>query len=223
MGIVVEFQGHARASAGSVSAPERACITAKVSKVTPSKPASSAIPTSGTQYSGGIRPRWAHLLMADEDMSCPAPLNAPATASSEGHRSKTARGVSNMAEALGPLVLNVKANMSCDIGAENHKDGSMDRMSETEETAAFISRVRSAREARFPDQKPMLVILDLDQGTYKQYETRTPLPRRYIPKFCAACGVTVEWLLTGEGEGPKVVPLPLPRKRKRKNPRRMVA
>jgi hypothetical protein len=156
-------------------------------------------------------------------MSCPAALNAPATASSEGHRSKTARGVSNMAEALGPLVLNVKAKMSCDIGAKNHKDGSMDRMSETEETAAFISRVRSAREARFPDQKPMLVILDLDQGTYKQYETRTPLPRRYIPKFCAACGVTVEWLLTGEGEGPKVVPLPLPRKRKRKNPRRMVA
>jgi hypothetical protein len=121
-----------------------------------------------------------------------------------------------MAEALGPLVLNVKANMSCDIGAENHKDGSMDRMSETEETAAFISRVRSAREARFPDQKPMLVILDLDQGTYKQYETRTPLPRRYIPKFCAACGVTVEWLLTArhlhrhDGRGLSRGPLPQP-------------
>ena len=100
-----------------------------------------------------------------------------------------------------------------------------DRMSETEEKAAFIGRVRAARVARFDKQRPMLTILGIDQGTYKQYETRTPLPWRLIPKFCAATGVDIEWLLTGEGAGPKTVPLPT-RTRKRavsKQDRRQVA
>lgn len=80
-----------------------------------------------------------------------------------------------------------------------------DRMSETEEKLAFIRRTKAAREARFPEgQKPMLTILGVEQGTYKQYETRTPLPHRYIPKFCAATGVSLDWLLTGEGKGPRV-------------------
>ncbi len=79
----------------------------------------------------------------------------------------------------------------------------VDRMSEAEEKAAFIGRVKLARLARFPKQGPMLTILGLDQGTYKQYESRTPLPHRYLPKFCAATGVTLEWLLTGEGKGPE--------------------
>lgn len=79
---------------------------------------------------------------------------------------------------------------------------SMARMSDTEEKLAFIRRVRQAREAAFDTQKPMLTILGLEQGTYKQYEIRTPLPHRFIPKFCAACRVSIEWLLTGEGQGP---------------------
>lgn len=97
-----------------------------------------------------------------------------------------------------------------------------DRMSETEEKAAFIRRTRLAREARYETQKPMLTILGIEQGTYKQYETRTPLPHRFIPKFCAATGVSVEWLLTGEGEGPAQIEYPRlvpkkvrPRKRNR--------
>jgi hypothetical protein len=104
--------------------------------------------------------------------------------------------------------------MSCDdLGTFGEIPAMPDRMSETEEKAAFIGRVRAAREARFPTQKPMLTILGIEQGTYKQYETRTPLPYRFIPKFCAACGVSIEWLLTGEGEGPMVVPLPAKRNR----------
>jgi transcriptional regulator with XRE-family HTH domain len=77
-----------------------------------------------------------------------------------------------------------------------------DRMSETEEKLAFINRVKQARKQRFETQKPICTILEIDQGTYKQYETRTALPHRYIPKFCAATGVSIEWLLTGEGQGP---------------------
>jgi hypothetical protein len=74
--------------------------------------------------------------------------------------------------------------------------------------------------ARFDTQKPMCVILGLEQGTYKQYEIRTPLPHRYIPKFCAAAGVTMEWLLTGEGKGPVAIPLPSRRTRTAKPVRR---
>jgi hypothetical protein len=81
--------------------------------------------------------------------------------------------------------------------------------SETEQKRAFIARVKAAREWRFSTQRPMLTILELDQGTYKQYETRTPLPHRFIPKFCAATGVSVEWLLTGTGEGPKQATAPV--------------
>lgn len=125
-----------------------------------------------------------------------------------------ARGVEIMPPSIGPIVLSVKANMSCDDSGEFCQNTVMaDRMSESEEKAAFIGRVRAARESRYHTQKPMLTILGLDQGTYKQYERRTPLPWRFIPKFCAACGISIEWLLTGEGDGPKVVPLPPKRKR----------
>jgi hypothetical protein len=101
--------------------------------------------------------------------------------------------------------------------------GMPDRMSESEEKAAFIGRVRAARMARFEKQKPMLTILGIDQGTYKQYETRTPLPWRLIPKFCAATGVEIEWLLTGEGKGPTTVPMPTRRERKERPQKRRVA
>lgn len=78
-------------------------------------------------------------------------------------------------------------------------------LSESEQKARFIARTKLARVTRFPKQQPILTILDLEQGTYKWYESRTPLPHRFIPKFCAACGVTMEWLLAEEGEGPAVV------------------
>lgn len=92
-----------------------------------------------------------------------------------------------------------------------------ERMSETEEKLAFIRRVRLAREARFDSQHPMCVILGIDQGTYKQYETRTELPNKYIPKFVAATGVSFEWLHTGEGKGPEnMVPVPKPSKGRKK-------
>lgn len=120
-----------------------------------------------------------------------------------------------MAESLGQSVLNVKANLSYDCDAALGENAAMaDRMTESEEKAAFIQRTKQARLARFEKQKPILTILGIDQGTYKQYESRTALPWRLIPKFCAATGVDIEWLLTGEGKGPNTVPLPQPAKRK---------
>ena len=70
------------------------------------------------------------------------------------------------------------------------------------EKAAFIARTRAARVARFETQQQICTLLGLSQGTYKSYETRSPLPLWLIPRFCVACGVDIEWLLTGEGKGP---------------------
>jgi hypothetical protein len=148
---------------------------------------------------------------------------SPASVSSEGlgQRASKSRGV--MADSLGRSVLTVKAKMSYDTEPGLSDNIRMDRMSETEEKLAFIGRVRAARKGRFNSQGPICTILGIDQGTYKQYEKRTPLPHRYIPKFCAATGVTYEWLLTGEGRGPNVEPLPTPRERKTKTTKRRAA
>ena len=132
-----------------------------------------------------------------------------AMAPAEPHSLTTARkdvGRSVMPSVLGQPVLKSKAEMSHDdMGVIRNNPDMADRMSETEEKLAFIKRVKAARVARYPDgQKPILTILELEQGTYKQYESRTPLPWRFIPKFCAATGVSLEWLLTGEGKGPRV-------------------
>src|SRR5258705_8322249 len=72
------------------------------------------------------------------------------------------------------------------------------------ENLAFIGRTRIAREAKFKTQKPVYEFLGVGQSHYKHWETQRPLPRRYIPKFCTICEVSMEWLLTGEGKGPEV-------------------
>lgn len=124
--------------------------------------------------------------------------------------------------SIGQLVPNFKANVSRDCKHAVWDKVSMAGLSDMEEKLAFIRRCKQAREATFDTQKPMLTILGLDQGTYKQYEIRTPLPHRYIPKFCAATRVSMEWLLTGEGQGPpelnypKEVPTRLARRGRRK-------
>lgn len=63
--------------------------------------------------------------------------------------------------------------------------------------SVFIERTKAARERSGLTQIEIAGILQIDQGTYKQYETRTPLPHRYVPAFCAATRVTEKWLFTG--------------------------
>jgi hypothetical protein len=152
--------------------------------------------------SEGIESRCHHFLTAETD----AP-KSEAIPSFEGHSSITSRkefGRTPMPDFLGQSVLKSKAKVSRAIRLEiADYAGTMDRMSETEEKAFFIGRTKAARIARFPTQGPICLILEIDQGTYKQYETRSPLPHRFIPKFCAATGVSTDWLLTGEGKGPR--------------------
>lgn len=144
-------------------------------------------------------PRCDHFLIAETV----APMS-DASASCDGHRASKSLGDSaGIDSRLGRFVLNDKAKVSYDYGGTPEDNAVMaDRMSDTEEKLAFIRRTRLAREARFDRQKPMYKLLGIDQGLYKQYETRTPLPHRFIPRFCLIAGVDLEWLLTGEGKGP---------------------
>lgn len=220
MGMVLRFEArrHGRASAGSRLTTLREANSVKRSGVTPPV---FPVPEStiDCHHSGGMLSRCHHLVIADAgapvsaDIASRAPTRDPQalqdfscqrsiTARNESGSDVGAMDASVTAESLGRIVLKSKAILSHDCG-QSFQDypAAMARMSETEERLAFVRRVRMAREARFATQGPMLILLEIDQGTYKQYESRTPLPHRYIPKFCAATGVSMEWLLTGEGSG----------------------
>jgi len=218
MGDVVPFARHTRTSARS-----RASSASKRSAVTPA-PLARSVATIDAHHSEGILSRCDHLRTRDTF----APISAAMLAAAgEGHSSMIERNeltCVDIESALGQIVLNGKAILSRDCGLRRGQDVLMQRRkTETEEKNLFIARVRAAREARYATQGPMVTILDLDQGTYKQYETRTPLPYRYVPKFCAATGVSMVWLLTGDGKGPEVMPLPEKKPRAKKAKKRVAA
>lgn len=64
-------------------------------------------------------------------------------------------------------------------------------------TLAFISRTREARTAANLTQDEVARVLGIEQPTYKWYETRTPLPHRYVAPFCTLTRVSSDWLFTG--------------------------
>jgi transcriptional regulator with XRE-family HTH domain len=68
----------------------------------------------------------------------------------------------------------------------------------------FIARTKAARIAAGRTQEEMAKLLGVTQGHYKQYETRSPLPHRYVEVFCLATGVTLEWLFKGKGRAPRI-------------------
>lgn len=70
----------------------------------------------------------------------------------------------------------------------------------------FIERTKRAREASGYTQEQMAGFLGIDQGRYKQYETRSALPHVFIAKFCLLCRCEVHWLLTGLGKEPEPAP-----------------
>lgn len=220
-GKIIPFRRHARASAGSARKDRLAASSTSKSAVIPASCA-LGVAKSADHQSSGMRSRCSHFRAVDGG----TPMSE-AMAPGDFQRPMTSRkdvGRSDMPPVLGQCVLKSKGEMSHDyMGAIRNNPAMVGRMSETEEKLAFIRRVRSARVARYPEgQKNILTILELDQGTYKQYESRTPLPWRFIPKFCAATGVSLEWLLTGEGKGPEVADLPQRKPRRsrgRKTPR----
>lgn len=192
--MIIQFPVHRLASKDAAASSARASARKPFSRAT-------RVPSTDFQRSDGMLSRCHHLLTAEAD----APISE-AIASFEGHQPITSRkefGRTAMPDLLGQTVLKSKAKVSRADQIVVGVYAAMDRMSETEEKAYFIGRTKAARVAKYPTQKEICLLLDLDQGTYKQYETRTPLPHRFIPKFCAAVGVSTDWLLTGEGKGPR--------------------
>lgn len=182
------------------------------------KPAASAVGVAkmASHHSAGMLSRCGHLRAA----STPAPISS-AIASGDDHRATTARkdeisGVLAIAPSrIGQFVLNGKANLSCDSEGPLGQNPGMDQdHAASAYKQAFISRVKSAREARGLTQTGIATLLGIGQDTYKQYEVRSYLPHYLVPKFCLACGVDASWLFNG----PVVVARQRPRTRRQTPP-----
>lgn len=61
----------------------------------------------------------------------------------------------------------------------------------------FTARVKKARQLAGYTQQQMADFLDIDQGTYKQYEGRSYMPHDLVPRFALLCRVDAGWLFTG--------------------------
>lgn len=62
----------------------------------------------------------------------------------------------------------------------------------------FCRRIRAAREmAGYGDRDEFARLMGIEKDTYFRYETRTPLPHRYIPRFLELTGADAQILFTG--------------------------
>jgi DNA-binding XRE family transcriptional regulator len=110
---------------------------------------------------------------------------------------------------LGQIVPNDKANASRDRKRPTVDNWIMGKIqSKSAYKNDFIARVAWARKARGYTQQQLADLLDIDQGTYKQYETRSFLAHDLVPRFCLLCGVDPSWLFTGIGRVPMAAPAP---------------
>ena len=104
-------------------------------------------------------------------------------------------------QTLGQLVLKRKPLLSHDLQKGVGQYGGMNtKDSATRIKEQIIARTREAREAAGYTQEQVAGVLAIEQGRYKQYETRSPLPYQFIETFCTLCRVTPTWLITGKGE-----------------------
>lgn len=63
---------------------------------------------------------------------------------------------------------------------------------------SFCARTQQIRDAAGFSQADVAEMLDIGVKTYAKYETRSPMPHRFIPRFCKFCRVTVaDLFLTG--------------------------
>lgn len=73
----------------------------------------------------------------------------------------------------------------------------------SEDAATFGDRLAAARGAAGLDQKQMAERIGVKFGTYRNWEEDASEPRaNRLTLLAGMLGVSVRWLLTGEGEGP---------------------
>lgn len=75
----------------------------------------------------------------------------------------------------------------------------------TQSQKEYIQRTREARKKREEErgceinQDEVAEAIGVDRVTYTGYETRRPMPQKYIAKFCRFLGINERWLISDEG------------------------
>lgn len=154
--------------------------------------------TMRAHQSAGILPRCRHLRTA----STLAPIST-ANAAGLSQRSIMLRTESTIPHLVGQSVLRRKVILSCDCDDLHSQIKYMTKsITDAEYRAQFLSRTKQAREeARFT-QEEIAELLEIEQDQYKNYETRTMLPHRYISKFCIATKKSIGWLFDARAGNP---------------------
>ena len=199
MSKVVQFPVHRATRATLATDPCRArpASDAINAAVTPARLTRGRAKMADHQ-TAGIESRCRHFSTAAPVKSAGLAIS-DAIASGVGHKSMMERNDrgAGMPESLGQNVLNHKANLSRDCEAVRVEKAPMVKGStKSAFKAAFIARTKQARIARGYSQEQMAALLDMPQGTYKQYESRSLLPHDLIPRFSLLCGLDANWLFT---------------------------
>jgi ribosome-binding protein aMBF1 (putative translation factor) len=174
--------------------------SASAAAVSPASCARS-VPNKGNQYSAGI------LFLADHlrTVSHWTPISAANTIG-DGQSLTTSRNDPKiMPRNMGHKVPQGKPFLSHDPLVPLGQSAAM--VDEVEYKRAFLARVRAAREARRWRQEDIAELMGMDRSHYKQFETRTYLPRHLTPLFCKLTGISLEYLLTGQEKGAATVPV----------------
>lgn len=196
---VVHFSRHARSSADCSLSGTRAAKSVRRSAV---RLASIAVldDRSSDHHSLGMLSRCHHLLTCDGVAPVSAAIASRVSQNSMMDRKEV---ISVIEDTLRQYVLKRKSIVSHDCGELLGQNVFMDeKISASEYKAGFLGRVKAARESRFEAAIDLCIAMDLKQPTYSKYEVRSLMPHSLIPRFCAACGVTADWLFTAKGAGP---------------------
>lgn len=70
----------------------------------------------------------------------------------------------------------------------------------------FVKRTQTARERKNRTQEEVAVMLGIDQGTYKNYETLRPMPHHLVVPFCLAMDIEMDWLFGRPAKRAKKTP-----------------
>lgn len=202
MGSIVAFQ--ARTSKLSEVVEFRADKATKSSAVRPAERAFSVFNTADHQSFGILR-RWCHFDTAEAR----APISE-AIASREAQSSITERNefTEVMENHIGQTVLVGKDKLPSDCGKEIGQTVPMPKsVTSPSFKRAFTANTRAARKLSGLTQAQMAQRLGIgDQDDYKTFESRSPLPHRFVLLFCQICGIQPNDLYTGQIPKPQTKP-----------------
>jgi hypothetical protein len=174
--------------------------SANLSAVNPAERA-VLVRNSGTHQASGMLFRCHHLLTMNSEQPPPT-SDAQSTRLGQSSMIDLNDGKSGMPTVLRQPVLDGKPNVSRDCGNGVRQNVFMADESASAYKAGFLGRVKAARELRYSTQEEIAEVLGMPQPKYSKYETRSLMPHQLLPRFCKACGVTMEWLIAGKGAGP---------------------